>query len=498
MMKKYIYLAFLMLGMSACELVDVLDQKPAFEADLDGAITTPDAVELALNGVYSYLPGDGFNVIFPTTGGPFKAGTMRRQEFTGDVGNTIYYTERYYPTLSYSDGAEWNSDYAIIKNANYLESAVEGIDAGAFSGNRKEEVLGEIYYLRAFAYFRLLVRYGEFWNEESPYGVIIRDEFPTVENAKKPRATVGASYEEILRQLEVAIQKAPDWSKSSQASKEAARALKAKALFYAGRYEEALTAIDDAVDTNQPLPEPVYGDIFDKFSVSKEILFARYYDENDANNTSTRETAYGNSVSKNQGYWGPTTPYVNLVGDDPRAAAIFSKVDSLEYKGKVAYNLKSIKKLLNSANNMPIIFSRVAELYLMKAEALYRTNASISAAYAPIQKIRERAGAEIKVPQTREELEEAIFNEWMIEMSFENWHEWFVQIRFAGVNVERPDFDKYLFVLNEQLKEKYDEEHKASEAQGEAYYKRIIDRRIEAIPSSERNSNELAEQNPGY
>ena len=128
---------------------------------------------------------------------------------------------------------------------------------------------------------------------------------------------------------------------------------------------------------------------------------------------------------------------------------------------------------------------------------MFRTNASISAAYAPIQKIRERAGAEIKVPQTREELEEAIFNEWMIEMSFENWHEWFVQIRFAGVNVERPDFTR-LFALNEQLKKKYDEECKASEAQGEAYYKRIIDRRIEAIPSSERNSNELAEQNPGY
>lgn len=47
-MKKYIFLALLTMGVSSCQLVDVLDQKPEFEADLDGAITTPAAVELAL------------------------------------------------------------------------------------------------------------------------------------------------------------------------------------------------------------------------------------------------------------------------------------------------------------------------------------------------------------------------------------------------------------------------------------------------------------------
>lgn len=54
-MKKYIFLALLTMGVSSCQLVDVLDQKPEFEADLDGAITTPAAVELALNGIYYSL-----------------------------------------------------------------------------------------------------------------------------------------------------------------------------------------------------------------------------------------------------------------------------------------------------------------------------------------------------------------------------------------------------------------------------------------------------------
>lgn len=91
-----------------------LGPKPEFEADLDGAITTPAAVELALNGIYYSLPGNGFNVIFPTVSGSFKAGTMWRQEIVS-AGNAVYYSERMLPTLSFSDATEWDADYAVIK-----------------------------------------------------------------------------------------------------------------------------------------------------------------------------------------------------------------------------------------------------------------------------------------------------------------------------------------------------------------------------------------------
>ena len=496
-MKKYIFLALLTMGVSSCQLVDVLDQKPEFEADLDGAITTPAAVELALNGIYYSLPGNGFNVIFPTVSGSFKAGTMWRQEIVS-AGNAVYYSERMLPTLSFSDATEWDADYAVIKNANFLETACNRMSDGEFSGNRRAEVLGEIAYLRALAYFNILVRYCEFWDMNSEYGVVMRNEAPSVSNALKARSSVADSYQYILDQLEIAIEKAPDWKKLSQASKEAAKALKARVLLYAGKYTEAVAAVNDAIDTNSPLPEANYGDVFDKFSTTKEILFARVFDQKDATNTSTRQQCYGNSPTKKQGYWGPTNEYVELVGDDPRADAIFSKVDSLmdSRSSAVAYNLKSVKKLLNDANDMPVIFSRVSELYLIKAEALYRSGASISEAYAPIRKLRERAGAEIILPANNEELETAIFNEWMLELSFENWHEWFAMIRFAGYT-EKPDFTR-LLALNKTLREALEKEFEKSEAQGDNYYQRIIDRRIDAIPSSEISSNLECKQNPGY
>jgi hypothetical protein len=52
--------------------------------------------------------------------------------------------------------------------------------------------------------------------------------------------------------------------------------------------------------------------------------------------------------------------------------------------------------------------------------------------------------------------------------------------------------------LNKTLREALEKEYEKSEAQGDNYYQRIIDRRIDAIPSSEISSNLECKQNPGY
>ena len=55
-MKKILIVFAIIVGFANCQLVDVLEQDPMYELDLEGAITTPEMAELALNGVYSYLP----------------------------------------------------------------------------------------------------------------------------------------------------------------------------------------------------------------------------------------------------------------------------------------------------------------------------------------------------------------------------------------------------------------------------------------------------------
>lgn len=85
-------------------------------------------------------------------------------------------------------------------------------------------------------------------------------------------------------------------------------------MLYAGKYTEAVAAVNDAIDTNSPLPEANYGDVFDKFSTTKEILFARVFDQKDATNTSTRQQCYGNSPTKNKVTGGPPMSMWNWWG----------------------------------------------------------------------------------------------------------------------------------------------------------------------------------------
>ena len=133
-----------------------------------------------------------------------------------------------------------------------------------------------------------------------------------------------------------------------------------------------------------------------------------------------------------------------------------------------------------------IMYIRTAEIMLLKAEAIYRSNGTIADAWAPVKALRQRAGAPVVDPLTRDELANAIFKEWIIEMSFENWHEWFACQRFGK-----------LLELNAQLNTALNAEMAKSPEAGATYLQRITDRRILAIPSSETNSNPVT-QNPGY
>ena len=496
MIKKYITLSLIALFTASCSLVDVLDKTPAYDADLDGAITNQKTVELALNGIYSFLPGAGSSILFPTTNGSFQGGTLNRQDSITS-GNSIYMSERYCPTLTYNmnfTDDEWNSDYKIVKNANFLLQACGKIADKEFSGNRKNEILGEIYFLRAFAYSRLIVRYAEYWDLNSRFGLILRSELPEVGNAQKGRSTVRESYDAIFADLNKAIELAPKRAKSSQASFQAAKALKARLLLYSQQYTEAAKLAEELIQNNEIQLEATYDNVFAKHSSTPEILFARVF-MSDASSTDTRIKAFGTkNIGGLGGYWCPTKEFVELLGNDPRESAIIAPLDSIVYSGKKQYNCKTVKKYLTDKNDMPVMYLRTAEVYLILAEARYRMGASVAQAFEPIAKLRMRAGAEVKTPTTMEELEDAIYNEWVIEMSFENWHEFFVAIRFS--NPEQLEFDR-LISMNKALREALEKEFAVSNEKGQDYLKRIRDRRIDKIPAAETNSNAV-EQNPGY
>ena len=49
-MKKILIVFSIIIGLTNCQLVDVLEQDPMYELDLENAITSPEMAELALTG----------------------------------------------------------------------------------------------------------------------------------------------------------------------------------------------------------------------------------------------------------------------------------------------------------------------------------------------------------------------------------------------------------------------------------------------------------------
>ena len=487
-MKKILIVFSIIIGLTNCQLVDVLEQDPMYELDLENAITSPEMAELALTGTYGCLPAKSTNYTFATLSGSFMSGALLRQNFITS-GVSIYYSENYLPTLSYSTfgDEEWGCDYEVIKNVNYLLQALEKLDDSEFKAGRKAEIIGECHFLTALSYFRLLRQFSEFWDENSNYGILIRDEIPSVSNAVKVRATVAQSYEEIYKHLEIALNQAPEYTTSTQASVQAAKALKAVVLFYQGKYSEAAVAADEAITSTNPL-DPSYSNVFTNAETSKEVIFCRAFGTDDVSDVSYfMEKAFGAT-----GIWGPTESYMNLIEGDPRKDLVTENKDVV-YNG-VTYNVNTVKKLYIPGEGVPVIFLRTAELYLIKAEALARSNASIADAWAPIKELRNRVGADMTEPASRDELMDEIFKEWWIEMAFENWHEWFATRRFDRLLEMNKSLAEQL--EDEQEKDKEDEDGGNSFEQ--AFLQKLEWRKIYNIPTSEINANSACEQNPGY
>ncbi len=480
-MKKYIFLFSIMM-LIGCSVDDYLEKLPPYQADLDGAIVDAATAELALVGVYSNLPSAGWYSTFFAASGSFKAGTMRRPAWW-TRGNAVYYYERYWPVLSGFRDPDWDADYELIKNADFLLAKI--IEINDFEDNRKDEIIGELHFLRAVAYERLMRKYAEYWNLESKLGLIIRNSLPSIKNVKQKRSSVKESYDLIIRDLDIAIEKCAVYKDFSKASKIAAKAYKTRVLFQMKKYNESIALADEIISSPNNKLAPDYASLFTNYANTSEILFARVFGSSEIEDLEARITSFAG------GLWGPAPNYVDLVKDDPRYSSIIGDSVIVNYRygkaGKV-YKNATVKKLTNSSNDLPLIYIRMAEIYLLKAEAIYRKGGSFEEAYAALEAIRNRAGAASVPHSSKEEIEKAICDEWLIEMSFENWHEYFALRRFG---MER------LLNQNEILNKAY-EKAKAKGPEAESQYReRIEHRRILPIPPSELSGNPV-EQNPGY
>ena len=390
--------------LTACNLVDVTDIEPVNQLSEDQAITDVSSAEKVLTGAYAQMvSGGSLNITSP--GITAQLGLTFVGVGDNNFVNNSVAADDGYASIIY---IQW---YKLLNITNHIIEKTELLDV---ENPRKAEIIGEAKFLRALSHFYLLRFWGQFYNMDSEYGIVKRDK-PLADASAIPRNTVKECYDLIFSDLDYAIANAPEFKKSLYASKITAKALKAKVLLYAKRYSEIAVLTQEVIASGKVKLEPTFADVFKNKQNSMEALFATPFDEkNERNNKAFqfRSTYLINDYYKNV-----------MANDTRKSAAITTTGRNGKFLGGTVNG-----QILTADTEY---FLRLAEVYLIQAEAIVRSGGSFIDARNSLNTVRKRAGMPNISFDTKAELLEAIRMEKIYELGAESGEEWFDLIRYA-------------------------------------------------------------------
>ena len=218
----------------------------------------------------------------------------------------------------------WTGWYRLIHQANQVITNVTAASAPVTDA-MKTRVLGEARFLRAMAYFDLVVLFG---------GVPLMEDYATALGEDKPRASVDEVYALIISDLEAAISGLPlksgyDAANIGRANKQAAQGLLARAHMQQGNYNLAkplLEAIINSGEFSAWKTIPYIENFREEREFNAESLFevAFSYDfggsswDGSGQGTQTEVTFRGQEYGPNA--WRNVIPSVSLLNEYEKAA----------------------------------------------------------------------------------------------------------------------------------------------------------------------------------
>ncbi|MCF8716007.1 RagB/SusD family nutrient uptake outer membrane protein [Joostella atrarenae] len=444
-MKKVLYITILAIRLTACNLTDSIDQDPPNNLVPENVVTNEDDAKALLNGAYS-------QIISYTNSSYYMYSEIIPSALIGSMTINSSSDEEIFDNDILAENATvrnfWSIFYSVIDAANNTIANTEKLSNDLITPEAKKEIIGEAHFLRAMATFDALRYFGQFYDSSSNLGVILRTEPVNFVTRSIKRSSVQESYSQILSDLDYAISNAPDFTVSYRGSKTAAKALKARVLLYNGQYNEAANIADQVINEGTTSLETNFSDVFDKGYNASENILVTFRDSESDNDENNRKRFYAGRVADG---W-----FTDLMENDPRKEA--------------SYSGTTVLKTNNENSFRPTFFIRLAEMYLIKAEGISRSTGDVEAAKIPLNKIIERADADLSTATSIEELNDNIFNQYIKEMAYENGSDWFAAIRFEKAMDLKPSITS-------------------------------VDQYILPIPTTEIEGNEfltLADQNPGY
>ena len=400
---------------SCSKLTDVNNLKPVNQLSEDEAITTVGKAQSVLYGTYGLIKS-GLEIVAYAPGLSALRGLTMDPGTSAGASEASYQNNEVDPEDYYID-AVYTKFYKVISNANQIIDKAPLIQT---KEPRRDDIVGEAKFIRDLSHFYLLRMYGYFFDLNSTYGIVIKDK-PVIGAISEARASVKVSYDFILADLDYAMVHCPSFTKTFYASKEAAMALAAKVNLYKKDYAKAAALARQVIQSGKFQLETKFSDIFQKKIVNtKEVIFQTPYDDkNDRNN---KAFIFRSSYL-------PSAYYANLLLGDNRDTAALVRNANGTLRNKKFNNTVFNGQSLTADTEY---FLRLDEIYLILAEALVRSGASLTEASDALNTIRSRVQMPNTTATTTAALLDAIRIEKMLELGAEDGEEWYDLVRYAS------------------------------------------------------------------
>lgn len=300
----------------------------------------------------------------------------------------------------------WTAIYDGLNVANNV--IVQVPKMSDMSDAEKNKALGELYFLRALHHFNLLNFFG---------AVPLKTE-PTVgvENVNVPRDATDVVYTQIIQDLRFASENLPAGGTKIRASKHAANALLARVFLYKKDYENAIAYASQVIDNGGYDLLDNYADIFASEGTD-ETIFEVDFTALDRN----RIAEYNFPLTLNGRR--EVEPAADLIA--AYTAADERKNASIAYAGTLPYAIK-YDDLSTGSDNFIVL--RLAEMYLIRAEARASVNGPADLIREDVNVVRNRSGLGNITSSAYPELLSTIESERRLEFAFEG-HRWFDLVR---------------------------------------------------------------------
>lgn len=459
-----------------------LDTTPSDRVSDKLVWTSTEYTDLYVNNFYEYLSVYGqfgtaqFNGNM-TEGltNTFKYGSTSPGSKAGDSNDYVFYPEKLMPSGNLMN--IWDGTYTRIRRINEFLDSQKKYSTYSEEVNLRYEAQARFF--RAFLYFQLAKRHTQGTDNG---GLILYTDLNMQKNT--PLSDAAAVWQQIYDDLNFAAGQLPekwDAGNSGRITKYGAYAFLSRAMLYAERWEDAKKAADEVINNGGYSLTAEYADAY-KGGNSESIIefayngvtgpshtFDKDYvpfgdyamagsDEYGGKGTPTQEmveyyeTKDGKKVdwSEWHGETDQTPPYDQL---EPRFHATVLYPGST-WKGNVIMPTENgkngrfmmfradqypngrtvtgyyLRKLLDENHKTDLITiggshtwveMRLAEVYLIRAEALYRMGGNDELAKADINKVRER----VHLPATEnKDVFAAIRQERLVELAYEGHLYW--------------------------------------------------------------------------